>query len=75
MMEWAALLLMLAGLWVQPARECGFALMVVQNGLDAFAAGEPQIGPYIDPDSYLLGGLDYIEVYCGVRADPRTFRR
>jgi hypothetical protein len=75
MMEWLTLLIMVVGLWAQPARECGFALMVVQNGLDAFAAGEPQIGPYTDPDSYLLGGLNYIESYCGLRVDPQVFGR
>lgn len=75
MMAWLVVVLMVVGLWAQPARDCGFALMVVQNGLDAFAAGVAQIGPYTEADSYLLGGLDYIEGYCGVRVDPQIFRR
>lgn len=68
-------LLLALGLWAQPTRDCGFALMVVQNGLDAFAADVPQIGPYTDAEAYLAGGLDYIEGYCGVRVDPAIFGR
>jgi hypothetical protein len=40
-------------------------ITIVRNGLSAFAAGTPQIGPYTDPDAYLIGGIAYIYLRCG----------
>jgi len=40
-------------------------ITIVRNGLAAFAVGTPQIGPYTDPDAYLIGGVAYIYSRCG----------
>ena len=41
------------------------AYSIVGNGLKAFEDGVTQIGPYIDVESYLAGGIEYIRLRCG----------
>lgn len=53
------------------------AVSIVRSGVTAFAAGEPQIGPFTNVQDYLygnaahpFGGLAYIEARCGLRIAP-----
>lgn len=56
------------------------AVNIITNGVQAFAAGVPRIGPFTNVQDYLFGneaypfgGLDYIEARCGVRLGPGLF--
>ncbi|MBZ0294511.1 MAG: hypothetical protein K8L99_18245 [Anaerolineae bacterium] len=67
-----AVLFTVANLATQPAA-CGPSIRVIQNGLNHFAGGVVQIGPYTDPAAYFVDGLAYIQRACGVAVDPGIF--
>lgn len=69
-----ALLILLTNPAQQPPPDCGPAISIVQNGLDAFAAGTLQIGPFTDPNAYLVAGQAYIFSYCGDIVSLDIFR-
>lgn len=64
-----ALLLSMPPTQAQPCR----GITIVENGVRAFAFGEPRIGPYTDVFSYVLGGIEYIDRTCGIRLTADYF--
>jgi hypothetical protein len=52
---------------------CERPVAIIQNGLDAFASGTPQIGYFTDAGDYFAAGLVWVELSCGFRIDPAHF--